>query len=60
MHFVRSGKIDKKFAKYLKNLKDDREDGDYGILTTIDKEDAKLAIEEAAEFINEIKRILNI
>jgi hypothetical protein len=58
LHFIKEGRFDKKFAKYLKNLKDDRENGDYGIFTLIDEEDAKEAIREAKEFIAETESYL--
>jgi len=51
LHFIKEGRLDKRFGRYLKNLKDERENGDYGIFTLIEKEDAQLAIEEAKEFI---------
>lgn len=51
LHFIKKGVLDKKLGKYLKNLKDERENGDYGIFTLIDREDAQKAIAEAKEFI---------
>ena len=60
LHFVKTKKIDRRFAKYLKNLKDDREDGDYGILTTIESDDAKIALSEANDFVFEAKRLLGL
>lgn len=53
LHFIKKGKLDKKFGRYLKNLKDERENGDYGIFTLIEKEDAQKAIKKAEEFIIE-------
>lgn len=60
LHFIKKGKFDKKFAKYLKNLKEDRENGDYGILTLIEEEDAEEALSEAEEFVAETKKYLSI
>lgn len=51
LHFIKEGRLDKKFGRYLKNLKDERENGDYGIFSLIEKEDAQKAIKEAKEFI---------
>lgn len=59
-HFVKTGKIDTKFAKYLKELKDERESGDYGVLTELSEEDAKNALTETEEFITEAKKHLKI
>lgn len=52
MYFVNKGKLDKRFAKILKNLKDDRENGDYEVFSVIDKETAQEALKEAAEFLS--------
>ncbi|HET6370731.1 MAG TPA: HEPN domain-containing protein [Nitrospiria bacterium] len=48
--FVKSGKIDRRFGKYLSNLKDDREAGDYEAISWIDEETARSAVREAEEF----------
>lgn len=58
LHFVKTGKFDKKFGRMLVNLKDDREDGDYEIFSAIDKEIAEEAVNEAREFLKEAKRYL--
>lgn len=50
LHFIKTGKFDKKYARYLKNLKDDRENGDYGIFSLIDENEAKDSLKEAEEF----------
>lgn len=55
LHFVNTGKIDKKFGRYLNELKDVRENGDYDIFTGFEREDAEKAITEAEEFIEAIK-----
>ncbi|MEW5817170.1 MAG: HEPN domain-containing protein [Spirochaetota bacterium] len=57
--FVKTGKFDKNIGKYLANLKDDRESGDYEVFSYIDEETAGNAIEEAAAFIRESKAYLN-
>ncbi len=51
--FVRTGKFGKNLGKYLANLKDDRESGDYEVFSYIDKETAESAIYEAREFLRE-------
>ena len=60
LHFIKTNIFDKKYAKYLKNLKDDREDSDYGIFTLIEKEDAENSIKEAEEFLKETEKYLKI
>ena len=45
-------------GKYLANLKDERESGDYEVFSYIDRETAETAIEEAKEFVRETQAYL--
>jgi uncharacterized protein (UPF0332 family) len=56
--FVKTGKFKKDLGKYLANLKDERESGDYEVFSYIDRETAETAIEEAKEFIRETQAYL--
>ncbi len=56
--FVKTGKLSRNLGKYLANLKDDRESGDYEVFSFIDKETAEIAIKEAKEFLSEGKQYL--
>lgn len=56
--FVKTGKFKKDLGKYLANLKDERESGDYEVFSYIDRETAETAIEEAKQFIKETKEYL--
>ena len=58
LHFVKTGKIDKKYGRWLNKLKDERENGDYDIFTSFEREDAKKDINEVEEFLSEMKRFL--
>jgi uncharacterized protein len=58
LHFVKSKEVDSKFGRYLSNLKDDREEGDYDLVSTVDEEVARNALREATEFVNEAERFL--
>lgn len=58
LNFVQTGKFDKNFGKNLKNLKDDRESGDYEIYSAIDEETARDSVREAEEFLKEARRYL--
>jgi len=58
LHFVKTGKIDKKFSRWLNKLKDERENGDYDIFTSFDIEDARVDAQEAEEFLEEMKKYL--
>jgi len=41
LHFIKTGKIDKKYGRWLNRLKDERENGDYDIFTSFNHEDAQ-------------------
>ena len=58
LHLVKTGKLAPKFGKFLSNLKDDRENGDYEIFSGIDQETAEEAFREAGEFLTEMERYL--
>ncbi len=58
LHFVKTGKFERRFGKMLANLKDDRENGDYEIYSAIDKESAEQSVQEAREFLKEAERYL--
>jgi uncharacterized protein (UPF0332 family) len=56
---VKTGKLDKKWGKFLSNLKDDREAGDYDALSYLDEETARRAVREADEFVSTIERYVS-
>lgn len=56
--FIKTGKFRKDLLKYLANLKDERENGDYEIFSYTDKGTAATAIAEAKEFLKESKSYL--
>jgi len=58
LYFVKTQKFDKRFGRILSNLKDDRENGDYEIFSTIDKDVAEESVKEAGEFLKEAERYL--
>ncbi len=58
IYLIKTGRIDRKYGKLLSHLKDQRENGDYDIFTDFQETDAKQAIDEAQEFLKEIKRYL--
>ena len=57
--FIKTWRFRKEFGKYLSNLKDDRESGDYKVFSYIDEETAKNALVEAREFLDETKVYLS-
>jgi hypothetical protein len=58
LRFIKTGKIDRKYGRILNKLKDERENGDYDIFTDFDLQDTEEMIEEAEEFVAEMKRFL--
>jgi uncharacterized protein (UPF0332 family) len=55
---VRSGKLDRRWGKFLANLKDDREAGDYDPVSYVDEATAHDAVVEAEEFVGAIERYI--
>jgi hypothetical protein len=55
---VKTGKFEKKWGKFLANLKDDRETSDYEALSWMDKETAARAVQEAESFVATVERYL--
>jgi len=58
LHFAKTGKVNPRLGRYLNNLKDDRESGDYDLYSGLDKSDAENAVREAREFLVEAERYL--
>jgi len=56
LHFIKTGKIDKKFGKLFTKLFDLRQKGDYGDLFDFDKKVVEPLIEQVKEFVEEIKK----
>ena len=59
LHFVKTGRLDKKFGRYLSNLMEDRQQSDYNVFSGLEKEDAVQSLEEARAFVAEIRRQLS-
>jgi uncharacterized protein len=55
---VKTGKLEKKWGKFLANLKDDREASDYEALSWIDEETAQRGVREAEAFIDVVERYI--
>jgi uncharacterized protein (UPF0332 family) len=58
LHFVKTGRLDKKFGRYLSNLMEDRQQSDYNVFSGMEKEDAEQSLSEAQAFVAEIRRQL--
>ena len=55
---VKTGKLDRRWGKFLANLKDDREAGGYDPLSYVDEETAARAVTEAEEFVAAVAQYL--
>ena len=55
LHFVKAGKLDKKFGRYLSNLMEDRQQSDYNVFSGLEQEDAEQSLQEAKDFVGEIR-----
>lgn len=53
---VRTGKFEKRWGKFLANLKDDRETSHYEALSWIDEVTARRAVKEAEAFVEAVCR----
>ena len=58
LHFAKTGKVNPRLGRYLNNLKDDRESGDYDVYSGLDRSDAENAVRETREFLAEAERYL--
>jgi len=58
LHLVKSGKIEKDFAKILTAEQEDREIGDYDIHIEIEQDTALKRVHDAEKFIQRIEKYL--
>jgi uncharacterized protein (UPF0332 family) len=58
-HFIKTGRMEKKFGKNLNWLFELRSIGDYGVTTHVPAEDAEQAISTAMDFLQKARSILN-
>jgi uncharacterized protein (UPF0332 family) len=56
---VKTGKLDRRWGKFLANLKDDREAGDYDPLSYVEEDTAARAVQEADELVAAVARYIN-
>ncbi|MEE9223774.1 MAG: HEPN domain-containing protein [Thermoplasmata archaeon] len=58
LEFVKPETVDKWYAKALRNQKDMRELGDYDVTREMSQEETEQLIENAKEFLNEIRGVI--
>lgn len=52
---VKTGKFEKRWGRFLSNLKDDRETGDYEAVSYLDEAVARRAVDEAEAFVAAVR-----
>jgi uncharacterized protein len=57
-NFIKTGKLDKKYAKILAEVQDNRYRADYDVIYSATQEDAEDSLEEANDFFAEIREYL--
>jgi len=60
LHLVKTGKIEKEFAKILTAGQEDREIGDYEANIEIEEERARQRVNEAEKFVQRIEQYLQV
>ena len=60
LHFIKTGHIDKEWGKFYNNLSDNREESDYGAFVEFSEEDVLPLLSQTEEFIDVIKRLINL
>lgn len=58
LRFVKTGRLPAELASILRELKDERENGDYSIFPAITEEEARHAVDAAERFVDEIEAFL--
>ncbi|AUD02251.1 HEPN domain-containing protein [Spirosoma pollinicola] len=59
LHFIKTGRIEKKWGKFYIDLSDNREESDYGAFVSFVEEDVLPLLPQTQEFIDVIKRLIN-
>jgi len=58
--FIKTGIFPKKFVRYIKSLRSDRETGDYSYMLVVDENKAKQDMDMAREFIEKVEEYLKV
>ena len=57
-YYVKTGKIDGKFSKYLKDASDIRQISSYNVLAKISGKDAAIILNNAKEFVITVRKVI--
>lgn len=58
LRFVKTGRLPAELASILRELKDERENGDYSIFPAISEDEAVRAVESATRFVDTVEEFL--
>jgi hypothetical protein len=58
LRFVKTGRLPAELASILRELKDERENGDYSIFPAITDDEARRAVESAERFVDAVEEFL--
>lgn len=58
LRFVKTGRLPAELASILRELKDERQNGDYSIFPAISEEEAQRAVDSATRFVDEVEEFL--
>lgn len=58
LRFVKTGRLPVELASILRELKDERENGDYSVFPAITDEEARRAVESAERFVDALEEFL--
>jgi hypothetical protein len=58
-YYVKTGKIDGKFSKYLKKASDIRQISSYDVLAEISEKDTVITLDNAKEFVMAVRKVIS-
>lgn len=60
LHFVQTGRVDRRLGRALSRAREDRENGDYAEVAFFDADDARRSIADARELIDVARRLTGV
>ncbi|MDI7267520.1 MAG: HEPN domain-containing protein [Myxococcota bacterium] len=60
LHFVETGRVERRLGRALSRAREDRENGDYAEVAFFDQDDARRAITDAREMVDVARRLTGI
>ena len=57
-HFVKPGRLDAKYTRLLSRTSVERNEADYGVVSTLTRTDVEATVVQAGEFVDAVAKIL--